>query len=168
MGRIIKLIVLSLVTLVSVNVSAKLVTSVEYNGFIYSHGYVSDFQVDGLFYTIQKDGIYVSAERYLFDSATGMEVVNYDAYKGEITIPETVTYGDTVYKVTGIDEAAFKWCNNLFRVVIPSSVEYIGASAFTFCTELKSINIPSRVMIPFFGIHHTSHLERQPVIAIIL
>ena len=145
MGKRFKLIFLSLVTLVSINVSARVVTFVEHNGIIYSQGYVSDFQVDGLFYTIQKDGIYVSAERYLFDTETGMEVVNYNAYKGEITIPETVTYGDTVYKVIGIDEAAFKWCYNLFRVVIPSSVEYIGASAFTFCTELKSINIPSCV-----------------------
>lgn len=153
MAKIVKLIVLSLVTLVSVNISAKLVTSVEYNGFIYSHGYVSDFQVDGLFYTIKKDGVYVSAERRLLDVQTGVETVVNTTYRdgitfsdGVISIPETVNYGDTIYKVKGIDDEAFKWCYNLCKIEIPNSVEYINALAFFGCNQLKSINIPSSVI----------------------
>ena len=60
------------------------------------------------------------------------------AYKGsmpentEITIPEGTT---------AICGEAFRYCSNLKSVNIPSSVTYIGNSAFSDCTKLTSVTI---------------------------
>ena len=152
MSKIYRLIVLLLVILLPVNVFAKVVSSVEYNGYTYDIGYVCDFQVDGIPYTIQDKGVYVSAQKYLCDTVknatkltvTSEAVVN-NSYKGVVTIPETVNYGDTIYDVIGIDKAAFKGCINLDQIEFPISLIYIGASAFYGCTNLRQLHIPFNV-----------------------
>ena len=62
-----------------------------------------------------------------------------------LVIPDTITYLDVTYNVTSIDERAFSFCSDLTSVTIPSSVTTIGNNAFFFCTNLTSINIPSSV-----------------------
>ena len=47
-----------------------------------------------------------------------------------------------VYTLVGIDGHAFKDCNKLQAVSIPSSVKTIGEYAFTGCTSLRSITLP--------------------------
>ena len=134
-----------------VNMTAKVVSSVEYNGYTYDIGYVCDFQVDGIYYTIQDSGVYVSAEKYMCDSAKKenlsipWEVIVNNSYKGVVTIPETVNYGDTIYDVIGIDNAAFKGCNGLYQIVLPISLRHIGRAAFYGCSSLRQLNIPLNV-----------------------
>ena len=66
-------------------------------------------------------------------------------YKGDITIPATVTYEGEVYTVTKIGDNAFYNCTNLTSVSIPNSVTSIGISAFYYCKRLSSLNIPNSV-----------------------
>ncbi len=66
-------------------------------------------------------------------------------YTGNITIPSTVTYKETVYNVTSIGDQAFKWCSSLTSITIPSSVTSIRNNAFYWCTGLTSIEIPNSV-----------------------
>ena len=67
-----------------------------------------------------------------------------NAYSGSVTIPETVTAGNT-FAVTGIDRNAFSSCHSLTSVTIPESIASIGNQAFYDCESLTSISIPKSV-----------------------
>ena len=174
-----RLILQLLLMFLPVSLSARVITSEEYNGITYTMGYVCDFQVDGISYTIHENGVYVSAEKYLCDSAKietwltsspipwdiietlftiPWEIVVNNSYKGVVTIPETVIFGDTVYNVIGIDAAAFKRCVDLSSVYFPKSVEYIGASAFYGCLNLNSISFPEKLRI--IGTESFAHCKK--------
>ena len=56
-------------------------------------------------------------------------------------IPETVTYNETTYSVTSIEEWAFYNCSSLTSVTIANSVISIGNNAFYNCRSLTSISI---------------------------
>lgn len=61
-----------------------------------------------------------------------------DGFDGKLTIPSEK---DGV-PVTEIKEKAFKENSNITEIVVPSSVEKIGAGAFTAMTKLGKITIP--------------------------
>lgn len=62
-------------------------------------------------------------------------------YKGEITIPATVTDGDNTYTVTEIGGMTFYW-TDITKITIPSSVTRIDSLAFYNCHSLTEIIIP--------------------------
>lgn len=72
-------------------------------------------------------------------------------YHGGVVIPESVTYNDVTYPVTGIADNAFWLCKYLTSVSIPNTVTYIGESAFFECESLTSITIP--ISVTFIGEH---------------
>ena len=55
---------------------------------------------------------------------------------------QSITIPDTV---TEIGESAFENCRALEKINIPNSVTKIGNSAFAYCESLKSVNIPNSV-----------------------
>ena len=60
---------------------------------------------------------------------------------GDVTIPSTLDG----YPVTSIGYMAFSNCSRLTSVKIPSSVTSIGSNAFYWCSSLRSIEIPDSV-----------------------
>ena len=64
-------------------------------------------------------------------------------YTGDIMIPSTISVNGKSYSVTSIGENAFSGCTGLTSVSIPSSVTRIGRSAFYSCSALTSISLPS-------------------------
>ena len=62
-----------------------------------------------------------------------------------VIVPSEIRIGEHVYPVTSIGETGFSWCCELRDIEIPSSVTSIGDSAFCGCSDLSSINIPSSV-----------------------
>ena len=62
-----------------------------------------------------------------------------------ITIPATITVGDTTYKVTSIAKNAFKNNKNITKVTIGKNVKTIGAGAFYNCTKLKTVTMGNSV-----------------------
>ena len=94
-----------------------------------------EFEVDGL--------------RYLSTSDNTASVVGYVEDEGrdgwELVISETVTHDDFTFTVTEVADGAFDGCYDLTSVVIPNSVETIGAQAFLGCTELVSVTFGSGV-----------------------
>ena len=59
-----------------------------------------------------------------------------------VTIPESVTYNNYTYPVKTIGTSAFSSCSNLQSVTLPSTITAIYTDAFYYCTKLGSVNLP--------------------------
>ena len=94
----------------------------------------ANFSVGGLYYsTLTTNTVQVVAP------TTGN-------YTGAITIPETVIYNATTYRVTAIGDDAFKGANQVTSVTLPlTGITSIGGWAFNDCTGLTSFTIPASV-----------------------
>ena len=92
------------------------------------------------------NGVEIGGINYSLDSnKKTASVTNGVFYKGNITIPASVTYDGTVYSVASIEAFAFWNCTGLTSISIPSSVTAIRDNAFSGCTGLTSISIPASV-----------------------
>ncbi len=97
-------------------------------------------------YDFKVDGIY-----YNITSSKNFNVAvthnNYpeNDYKGDVIIPETIVYDGETYHVTAIGESAFSDCTRLTSISIPSTVKSIDYGAFSRCSRLTSIVIPESV-----------------------
>ena len=96
-----------------------------------------DFEVDGIYYNIDGGKAIVTYK--------GGSVYEYQAYSGNVIIPESVTYGSQTYAVTAIDFGAFARCSELTSITIPNSVTEIGSRAFYGCSGLNDVIISHSV-----------------------
>ena len=94
-----------------------------------------EFTVDGVRYSVNDDNTTVTVAGYPSGSKP----------TGDLTIPESVTYGGISYPVTSIGNRAFSDCSGLTSVTIPNSVTEIGGWVFRGCSGLTSVTIPNSV-----------------------
>ena len=99
--------------------------------------WADNFVVDGIYYNI-------TSSEYKTVEVTGTPD---RSYSGDITIPATVMYGGTKYRVTAIGDHAFARCTGLMSVTISVGVTTIGDFAFYWCENLTSVTIPNGVTI---------------------
>ena len=81
-------------------------------------------------------------------SETGAEITSPGdgtEYVGDIIIPESITVNNVDYSVISIGAYAFSDCTDLKTIELPSSVTSIGDYAFDGCSGLTSIFIPASV-----------------------
>lgn len=64
---------------------------------------------------------------------------------GNVVIPSSVTFNGNTYSITMIGIDAFTNCTDLTSITIPSSVTSIGSNAFSLCTNLTSIDFGTSV-----------------------
>ena len=87
----------------------------------------ADFEVDGISYTINSNGVSVSVAR------------GEESYSGDVVIPSTVTYEDVTYTVTSIPERLFSFCDGLNSLYISSTVTNIADGVCGYNNNLVSI-----------------------------
>ena len=61
------------------------------------------------------------------------------SYSGDIVIPSSVNYNDTIYTVNSIGSNAFNGCSSLSSVSVPNTVISIGSGAFYGCSGLGDL-----------------------------
>ena len=85
--------------------------------------------------------------QYSIDAETKeASVLGYeDEINGHIIILEKLKYEGIICSVTSIGNYAFSGCSGLTSVIIPSSVTSIGEDAFLGCSSLTSVIIPNSV-----------------------
>ena len=66
-------------------------------------------------------------------------------YQSEFAIPTQVEEKGMTFRVTEIDDAAFRNCSALTSITIPEGIVRIGKLAFAECSSLTSITIPKTV-----------------------
>ena len=91
--------------------------------------YAYDFEVDSIYYNITSESDYE------------VEVTYSRKYKGNIVIPESVTYNEITYSVTSIGDEAFQG-RNITSIELPNSLVSIGVLVFEGCDGLTSIDFP--------------------------
>ncbi len=96
---------------------------------------IDDFKVDGIYYhaLTEKTAIVIQHP----------EIDNY--YRGDVIIPDSISYQDMQFAVVGIDDGAFEDCAELTNVAIGDLVEIIGEDAFRGCTNLRNVTFGSKV-----------------------
>ena len=77
--------------------------------------------------------------------AAGSDSYRSAFYSGNLIIPESVTFNDNSYSVSGIDYYAFLGCSELKSVTVPEGVTNLGYGSFAGCIGLNSVVLPSGV-----------------------
>lgn len=100
--------------------------------------------------TTTATGIYAPPFIYTTNNDT-LTLAGSSCGQSVVCIPTTIN----TLPVTGIGAGAFSNCTNLLMVTIPSSVAFIGASAFSGCVRLESVlfqgNAPAADLSAFSG-----------------
>ena len=97
------------------------------------------FQSGGIFYETQTG----NTVRVVYENRAESSLPNYENLSGVLTIPSSVSYEGTTYKVTAIQFSAFGGCKGITEVIIPNTVTSIGNSAFANCSALKKVTLPN-------------------------
>lgn len=73
------------------------------------------------------------------------QVLRSGGVTGDVTIVEKISYNNTEYMVTSIQEQAFYFNSDITSVVIPNTINEIPDQAFYNCKNLKSIAWPAQL-----------------------
>lgn len=58
---------------------------------------------------------------------------------GRLTIPASVSYNGTSYRVTSVGDFAFSFCTGITSVTVPPTIVKIGAGAFQGCNKITTV-----------------------------
>jgi hypothetical protein len=101
-----------------------------------------DFEIDGIYYSINNSlDKTVSVVNPRVDYGYTPDA----PYKGDIVIPETVTFENEVYRINRISDYAFYNCDELTSIILSDSITEIGNQAFYQCKGLSSIVLPKKL-----------------------
>lgn len=93
---------------------------------------------------VEIDGIYYELITKIGEAKVIKKPTYLNDYKGNVVIPESVSYNGKQYNVSSIESYAFA-SSYVTSIVIPQSVTNIGECAFRECQGLTTVNIPNGV-----------------------
>ena len=93
-------------------------------------------------YDFKKDGFYYNLDSY---DMTAIVTYGENPYKGNIIIPNEVSYNGRTMSVRTVGESAFKDCVDLTSIQFSNSISYIEERAFQNCTKIRKLTIPSNI-----------------------
>ncbi len=116
------------------------------------------FSVDGFRFEVidqEKKTVVIGSNKSVETADWGMKAVAHvitdvcrtNEFKGDIVIPEKVTYEGEEYTVTDIAQGMFCGCTELKSVVMPNSITNIHPYAFYDCSGLESVKFSENVKI---------------------
>ena len=97
-----------------------------------------DFEVDGIYYNITDGHACVT-----YNNSSSYN----GSYSGEVTIPETVRWGNNTFTVSEIGVRAFSKCYDLYKINMPKTITVIGDYAFANCQEVTNFALPENIEI---------------------
>lgn len=113
-----------------------------------------DAKIDGIYYNFSGN-----------EATVTYKDAWYDSYKGDLNIPESVSYNGKTYSVTCIGDLAISNCTSLNSITIPKSITTIEESAFYWCPSLTSITIPGSVKsIGNHAFYHCTNLTSVTIL----
>lgn len=92
----------------------------------------------GLSFSLDVDGVEYEIEQR-DDGTLGIKFISTDAEK--IVIPDVVTIGEKVYRITEIQSGVFQGNVRVKEVQLSANISKIGSSAFEGCTSLSKIEM---------------------------
>ena len=92
-------------------------------------------------HTIEIDGINYTVENYM-DGGVSVAPLTSGKYKGDIYIPDSITYNGNRYAVKAIAACAMDSCDGITSIRLPESIFKIYYHAFRGCTGVKDWNLP--------------------------
>lgn len=78
---------------------------------------------------------------YLYDGPNWDYAYSRYKYRGELTIPESVTYEGKTYRVTALGSNAMYGCNGLIKLNLPATLATFGDGWTTGCSLLQAVAI---------------------------
>ena len=108
--------------------------------------FVNIVEVDDIIEGVEINGVYYDI------NLTKVKVIVTKApssgfYRGEIIIPEEVSYKGKAYRVAEIGSSAFEGCTGITSVTIPDNVVVINDGAFYGCTSLENVILSEELVI---------------------
>ena len=97
--------------------------------------------VDGINYTTNATKKEATIAKYTIIKATDTTPADTLFYKGDITIPEKITYEGEEYTVVATAANSFVDCRELTSLTLPSTCVTIGRNSFKGCS---SLTVPTR------------------------
>lgn len=104
--------------------------------------HAANITVDGINYTTKSDGTATIAKYTIDKSVTPADTL---FYRGDIVIPEVITYEGIDYTVVATAANAFLDCKDLTSVSLPPTCVTIARNTFKGCSSLQLSPLPATV-----------------------
>ena len=105
----------------------------------------ANITVDGINYSTNASKKEATIAKYTIIKATDTTPADTLFYKGEIVIPEKITYEDVEYTVVATAANSFLDCRELISLTLPSTCVTIARNTFKGCSALKTSPLPPTV-----------------------
>ncbi|MCD8158820.1 MAG: leucine-rich repeat domain-containing protein [Clostridiales bacterium] len=83
---------------------------------------------------------------YTVSDSSTVIISQYNGSSSSVTLPASVTYNGTTYKIRTVGSKAFEGNTSIKTLIIPDGITSIGNCAFKNCTSLSSITIKGDIV----------------------